>query len=777
MPKARFNTQSAKDYITKYGYTLNDNFHYTNMNAKIRMYDVINEKYVEQSMKQLIYHTEQATVKRPEFDTVSFERFMNIDFQPGRIGLDKETRQEIYDIINDIQPQPGRVRNEDRFLENNPATLEYINNVIPKSQVEQFKSSILKQLTKTVKTLKQAIKNESIIVLDMPKDDDIDEQAMKQTLLLSIQILKKQLLSKNVNITLTSSEGDQKSFYLNENSINLLNDALFNDNIPDTNDSNTEILKSYYIKNVATITIEIEPFKQLNRINAGFFPYINISTIDLTKYGIYSSLNDVNLTESCLITAIRNSKVLNDDEMNRLQHFVKTRTYLLEELPLICNEFDVQIDLKIISKKGTDSHRSYGKSERIIKLIVMFGHYMFNELPNVCSYFINHYDECKDMNTMTYKKDGEYNIGKTSLNIITLINKMIEYNLLIPLTDEQFIDIVSNFEIEDNNDYNHMRLVNVPDVRIKSNPFSVKPKQTKFFFGYAPDDDEVDERIKELQKVIDSLPLRHHIDVSSYYRCSNLMNKIMFEYGCYDDVYESSGYDNQQLRESIHFPRPHSDYHNGKPFEIHNEKLYYIDMNSSYMSFINGIPTDLSMKERNYKINDLIHTLFDLRKQYKQSNPKLATTLKYLMNSCYGFSLRKQKTYKRKYSSNISNYLNNYGNYVFAVYPTSSFNEGFVYSKQSFTTDYNTVQFGADILNNYNNFMDEIRSKVNVIYENIDAILITEDDFKKLQNEGLIGDKLGQFKLEHIFDRFVYKSGRKWQGYFNGELIEKRGKW
>ena len=32
-----------------------------------------------------------------------------------------------------------------------------------------------------------------------------------------------------------------------------------------------------------------------------------------------------------------------------------------------------------------------------------------------------------------------------------------------------------------------------------NNPYAVKPKQTKFFFGYSPDDEEIDERIKELQ--------------------------------------------------------------------------------------------------------------------------------------------------------------------------------------------------------------------------------------------------------------------------------------
>jgi len=275
--------------------------------------------------------------------------------------------------------------------------------------------------------------------------------------------------------------------------------------------------------------------------------------------------------------------------------------------------------------------------------------------------------------------------------------------------------------------------------------------------------------------VIDSLPLRNPIKVGDYYRYSNLMQRILLEYGCYDGVYESCGELNQKLRDSIHYPRPYGAYNDGKPFKI-NEKLYYIDMNSSYMSFINGIPTDLTMTRRNYKINELIKTLYELRRNIKATNPKLATTLKFLMNSCFGYSLRKQKVYKKKYSNNLDNYVKNYMPFIFAVYKTGD-NKGFVHSKESFATDYNCVQFGYDILKNYNEFMNMIKQKVKVVYENIDAILISEKDYQKLKEEGYIGDNLGQFKIEHIFKSFEYISPRKWRGIELDGTIEKRGTW
>ena len=73
--------------------------------------------------------------------------------------------------------------------------------------------------------------------------------------------------------------------------------------------------------------------------------------------------------------------------------------------------------------------------------------------------------------------------------------------------------------------------------------------------------------------------------------------------------------------------------------------------------------------------------------------------------------------------------------------------------------------------------MNRIRSTVNVIYENIDAIVINEEDFNKLNQFGLIGDELGKCKVEHIFKSFKYVSGRKWIATNLDGTFEKRGKW
>ena len=725
MPK-RYDTKKAINYLYSHGYRITDQkWHYQNMTKAIPLYDLINKKLVNLSLNQVE-------------KLVSRKRNPRLEYTPTE--LDKMFPQEQPTII-----QP---------TEKNTFTLTH------------------QKIPDYTNQLKQACDKNSTVIFYVNRDSAADEKALKDSLIFVLDTLKSKLLKHDIRVTLTSADGTQKYFHLNENSFDLLESAFFADDIPDINDSNTEILYHYYIKELASVTFDIKPPKKPSRINPGFFPFVNKSTIDLTEYGIYNSAEDPMLfKESCLITAIRNSGILDEQDFNRLQHFIQTRTYLLEELPLICKEFNVNIVLHMFSERtnkinmreyapGADSvYKSPKENAKTIKLIIMYGHYMVDKKLD-----LKNYPEFKNIT-----------------NICTLINKLINSKQLVPMTDEEMINIMANFNKTDNVKYNFQRPVQIKiPQRKQTNPlYTSKAKRTKFFFGYKPEPNEIDARLSEIQSFVNKLPLRQHIDVKQYYRYSTLMQRIMFEFGCYDNVYESSGIDNIMLRQSINYPKPHSDYNEGKPFEIIDQgKLYYIDMNSSYLSFVNGVPTDLTMQDRNYSINKLIKLMYNYRRKIKQTHPKLATTIKFLMNSCYGYSLRKPKYFKRKHTSNIENYINKYSSFIFATYnDQSSVNEGFVYSKASFAPDYNTLQFGADIINNYNNFMNKINNIVKVLYSNIDAILITEDDYNKLKELGYIGEELGQFKIEHIFDRFIYKSGRKWQGYLNNEIIEQRGKW
>ena len=81
-------------------------------------------------------------------------------------------------------------------------------------------------------------------------------------------------------------------------------------------------------------------------------------------------------------------------------------------------------------------------------------------------------------------------------------------------------------------------------------------------------------------------------------------------------------------------------------------------------------------------------------------------------------------------------------------------------------------QFAREVLNNYHIKMNAIRKLCKIYYENIDAILIEEEDYHKLESLGMIGNELGKFKIEHIFTEIAIMSSRKFVATLdNGEKL------
>ncbi|KAI5487775.1 hypothetical protein TVAGG3_0959160, partial [Trichomonas vaginalis G3] len=118
-------------------------------------------------------------------------------------------------------------------------------------------------------------------------------------------------------------------------------------------------------------------------------------------------------------------------------------------------------------------------------------------------------------------------------------------------------------------------------------------------------------RLQELQDAINKLPLRHPIDVKLYWRASELGQKVLYETGCFDDVYEIAGEVSQKIRDSLEFPRTGPI---GCDKFDSNEKIYYVDLNAAYMRFVQYIPTGIPNEDgefpgRNYTVGKVIQQL------------------------------------------------------------------------------------------------------------------------------------------------------------------------
>ena len=701
MPK-KLDTKKVKDLFNKYGYTLPDNFEHINTTTKYKVFDERNNKYTKLSYNQLQYRIKNGL---SEYD--AFDDYYNIALSEDEPRI----KNSIFDIaLSDKEPV-------EKPVERNKS----INN-------------IAKELIKKLLLQKDFAYNVK------------DNKDILYALMYAIKSAGSKI-NKDIRMTIIDDNNNISYYHGNMNTVNFLYDIINEkDNI---SDSNTLALDTF--KNIKSIRFEFKDLKNGKRVNPGFFPYINTTDIDLTKYGIFNDINNEYINESCLIQSFIASNSFTDNEINMLRSFVNTRTVPLEQLKYIADLLKVHINVRYMANKGF-THRDYGNQyDKTIKLIIIDNHYMLNESINISIDSIKNYSKNK---TIEYTDK--------SISIYYLIDTMKKCNLLKPMDINTYNKLCWSYKTI-NKPYNSYRLINIPDK--KSIPKFVKRmKHGKKLFGYdINSDSKLIFRINQLQNLIYinlSKKLSHRVDVVKYYRYSDLMLKIMYEYGCFDGVYELSGDIANKIRNECIFPKTIWE-------QVHlTGKYYYIDLNGAYMSSVISIPTGKpdengNFKGENTKIKQLIEILYNLRMKAKKSgDSKLATTLKFMMNSCWGSSIRKPPNFNKKLKTDVDKYIEE-----FAPYVIKYDNDNYVYTVKPYREHFIYPQFARSVLNNFNDKMNYIKSIVSkVYYSKVDSLLISEEDYNKLNELGYIGDKLGQFKVEHIFKEIYIKSADNWIG-------------
>ena len=749
MPK-RLNTEDVKTIFERYGYTVPDNFVYQNNSTSIRVYDEQENTYKDMTYKKLQYQIKKG---RSEMET---DPFMNMALSE----TGPRTREGFYDLINtplsdEELPRSQLERYEKRFGKNFMRETEET-----KNNVMQLANEIIKKL----------IKKQSFSL--SPKGEVVDFlYALSHAMKIAVP-----RIDKNIIMTILDNKGHTQYARVNQNTIDML-DWVLEDKQYEINDSGDPILES--LSNFKSIAFDFRNISKGKRIVGAFFPYYNNSDIDLTPYGIYKR-GEV-IRESCLLTAFRSSGLLDDEQLNLLSSFLKTKLIPREELKHISNLFNIRISCRVHYDTGKTSTNEYGeKYGKTLKLHIIEDHYILDKDVNATVFYVKNYAKINNderfvnhpRKMMLSRLDkNRYEFSKKGCTINRIIDAMIENKLLEPMTDEEkrylqydecsglFRDYRKNKSITVKCK-EAIRQINIKDKKRIPITFS---KPNKFLFGYDVKDEEIHQRLHELQRLVDSLNLRHNIDVSLYHHFSELMQKIMYEYGCLDDIYEFSGNVSQKIRSELQFPKIiWSEGH-------YVGKLYYIDQAGAYMSSVTSIPSgmpddDGNFKSENTKIKELIERLYDIRmKAKKVGMDKLATTIKYMMNSSWGYSMKKPKLIKHRFVKDVDEYVKRYDPFIIKYRYTCG-RSGYVDRINPYVESYSYPQFARSVLNTFNAKMKELCNKVNVLYSKTDSALIYENDYKKLLSENWIGEKLGLFKVEHIFTEVYVKSAEKWIG-------------
>lgn len=771
MPK-RLNTEDVKAIFERYGYTVPDNFVYLNNSTNIRVYDEQENTYKDMTYKKLQYQIKKG---RSEMEGDPF--FLNMALSE----TGPRTRDGFIDMMNMALSETGP-RTREGFYDLMNAPLE--NEEVPQTRLDRYGKkfgNLFMRETDEFKYDVMNLSNKIIKKLMSGQPFTLNENKNTAIILYALSHAMKiaaPKINKDIIMTIVDKKGHTQYARVNQNTIDML-DWVLEDKEYEINDSGDPILES--LSNFKSIAFDFRNISKGTRIVGAFFPYYNNSDIDLTPYGIYKR-GEV-IRESCLLTAFRSSGLLDDEQLNLLSSFLKTKLIPREELKHISNLFNIRISCRVHYDTGKTSTNEYGEQYgKTLKLHIIEDHYILDKDVNATVFYVKNYDKINNderfvnhpRKMMLSRLDkNRYEFSKKGCTINRIIDAMIGNKLLEPMTDEEkrylqydecsglFRDYRKNKSITVKCK-EAIRQINIKDKKRIPITFS---KPNKFLFGYDVKEDEIDQRLHELQRLVDSLNLRHSIDVSLYHHFSELMQKIMYEYGCLDDIYEFSGTVSTKIRSELQFPKIiWSEGH-------YKGKLYYIDQAGAYMSSVTSIPSgmpddDGNFKSENTKIKELIEYLYDIRmKAKKVGKDKLATTIKYMMNSSWGYSMKKPKLIKHRFVKDVDEYVKKFDPFIIKYkYNQGHSGPGYVDRINPYVESYSYPQFARSVLNTFNAKMKELCNKVNVLYSKTDSALIYENDYKKLLSENWIGEKLGLFKVEHIFTEVYVKSAEKWIG-------------
>ena len=750
MPRgaAKLTNQEIEQRINPYGYYLTPKTKYVNQKTPMLVYDAQLGKNVVLSLKQIKYRIDKQ--QRSGFD------IFNILAVPEEQPQPQQQVQQLqpagyYRFVNKLQKY-----NKFSTLTDDEKSIAY-----------NTYQDICRRLGRK--------KNFNLRFADA-KQINLNPDLFLFTFLEALQAIKRKM-NKRIKLKVSDNDGTVHYYELSYDTIDYFQGLLQDKQQQEINTSENDLFESQ--NNWSSVKIIF-----CDKVKAGgFFPFINkLKSLNLSDYGIYNEINYNNYKNNCFIDALANSHKFTTEQINLIKSSVYTRLITFDYIQKMADLMHCNITIRIPNEQDNKTSAKIYKCKEPTDLnIVMFiyyDHFMINNELYVQEYYVKNHKEidAKYPNDPTRFDIVDENGTKKhqKMTIVRLIKTLRKYDLLEEISEKEQLSICRQYE--------HFRYVptTLTDEYFRS--IVIKDKSDKqqdllndilnndgyFMFGqHIKDKEELNKLYDDLQNIINGLGVR--VRARNYTKFAELMNKIMFEYGCFENVYELAQPMANVIREQLVFPKPHTT--DGEKF-YSNKKLYYVDLNSAYLSVIEGIPEGKCDVNGNFsgklntKIKDLIHKLYNIRQSIKTTNPVLSKCLKLLSTSCWGSSIKRNRMFKTTKPRDKEAFVNSHINYII------EHGDDVVRMIKSISFQYSYPQFAREVLTNYNNKMEEIRKLCTIYYENIDAILIDEDDYNKLVGLGLVGNELGKFKIEHIFTEIAIMSSRKFVATLdNGEHL------
>jgi hypothetical protein len=213
----------------------------------------------------------------------------------------------------------------------------------------------------------------------------------------------------------------------------------------------------------------IEKSNKYERAVGAFFPYINETKLDLTRYGIYNSTNPMNYENNCLIHAFLHFGIKNLDAVRRV---VKCDDVPKCQLNSIADIIQHQIHVK---QFGYDRIDKYGKQyETILTLGLIEGHYFLIDEYPITHYAIENYNTIKHLDDFQHIKtlEGKYykRDKNRTTNSFNLIKRFLELGYFRKMAANEITKCQYHNKIEETYDdlsYNEDKLKPIESKKIK----------------------------------------------------------------------------------------------------------------------------------------------------------------------------------------------------------------------------------------------------------------------------------------------------------------------
>ena len=133
-----------------------------------------------------------------------------------------------------------------------------------------------------------------------------------------------------------------------------------------------------------------EAAQKILRDEGGYWKWINLSGIDLTRFGIYNEFNQSNYQHNCLIQALRASELFEEKDLAHVEECMNVRLFPTDNLDKICEMLNTKIVVKKwYSREGRnriDLRGKYGQeleTDKEVTLLLRDEHFMFMDVVPV----------------------------------------------------------------------------------------------------------------------------------------------------------------------------------------------------------------------------------------------------------------------------------------------------------------------------------------------------------------------------------------------------------